>query len=151
MGVYMNLKELRLNSGLTVEEVAKKLGVVKQVVYDYDHMYTDRSVNFIIIAKLASIYNTSYTTVILACNNIDNADNIEYKGYNFDLKMLREMAGLNISKASRLLNIHRSTLHRYEQGLVPMGSTTIYAMSKVYNISCDDIMDACFNTYNKRG
>lgn len=50
-------------------------------------------------------------------------------------------------EACKKLEINRSTLFRYEKGESKLNSIIIYKMHLVYNVSCDDMMNACFKTF----
>lgn len=133
---------------MTLEEVSQKLNIKTSTLSTYESTYGERGFNFIIVDKLAKLYNVSCADIIYACNNIksvkDNQLNCE------DIKTLhelRECAGLNFMQACEKLKINRSTLFRYEKGKTKLNSFIIYKMHLVYNVSCDDIINACFKTF----
>ncbi len=116
----------------------------------YESTYGERGFNFIIVDKLAKLYNVSCADIIYACNNIksvkDNLNQLNYKDIK-TLSELRECAGLNLMQACEKLEINRSTLFRYEKGETKLNSIIVYKMHLAYNVSCDDIINACFKTF----
>lgn len=118
----------------------------------YESTYGERGFNFIIVDKLAKLYNVSCADIIYACNNIksvkDNLNQLNYKDIK-TLSELRECAGLNLMQACEKLEINRSTLFRYEKGETKLNSIIVYKMHLAYNVSCDDIINACFKTLQK--
>lgn len=135
---------------MTLEEVSQKLNIKMSTLSTYESTYGERGFNFIIVDKLAKLYNVSCTDIIYACNNIksvkDNLNQLNYKDIK-TLSELRECAGLNLMQACEKLEINRSTLFRYEKGETKLNSIIVYKMHLAYNVSCDDIINACFKTF----
>lgn len=135
---------------MTLEEVSQKLNIKTSTLSTYESTYGERGFNFIIVDKLAKLYNVSCADIIYACNNIksvkDNLNQLNYEDIK-TLSELRECAGLNLMQACEKLEINRSTLFRYEKGETKLNSIIIYKMHLAYNVSCDDIINACFKTF----
>lgn len=135
---------------MTLEEVSQKLNIKMSTLSTYESTYGERGFNFIIVDKLAKLYNVSCADIIYACNNIksvkDNLNQLNYKDIK-TLSELRECAGLNLMQACEKLEINRSTLFRYEKGETKLNSIIVYKMHLAYNVSCDDIINACFKTF----
>ncbi|AID45409.1 Hypothetical protein SFBmNL_01510 [Candidatus Arthromitus sp. SFB-mouse-NL] len=147
--MFLSLRNLRKKKGLTLEDAAIKLKIKKMTLSDYESGCGDRTFNFIIVDKLAVVYNVTYTDIIYACKNKSINKNLNY-GANYEektLKELRECVGLNVKEACTKLEIARSTLLRYEKSELKPTSNTIYKMHLVYNLSCEDIVNACFKTF----
>lgn len=66
----VTLRELRENAGLSVCEVAKKIGVTRNAVYNYENGL--RSIDVLLAFNLALIYKVSIDDIAEACLNVRN-------------------------------------------------------------------------------
>lgn len=57
----ISLKALRTNSGLTLEKAAKKIGVSKYTLYNYEHFKTQPSKEK--IDKILELYKVHYNDI----------------------------------------------------------------------------------------
>lgn len=60
MRIY-SLKAIRINLGLTLEEAAKKIGISKDTLYNYEHFKTSPKNN--VVEKIMDVYNVSYNEI----------------------------------------------------------------------------------------
>lgn len=57
----ISLKALRTEKGLTMDQAAKKIGISKYTLYNYEHFKTQPSPA--IIDKISEVYNVSYDAI----------------------------------------------------------------------------------------
>lgn len=58
------------------------------------------------------------------------------------LRQLREAGGLSLRAAAERINVHHSTLGRYEDGTYEPQATEIVAMAAAYNVTTEAVIAA---------
>ena len=59
--IRVSLKALRIDTGLTLDQVAKKIGISKYTLYNYEHFKTQPSVS--ILKKILQFYDVDLDSV----------------------------------------------------------------------------------------
>ena len=62
------------------------------------------------------------------------------------LKNIREDNDLSQQEIAKILNVSQPCIARYEKGLIEISTINIYKISKIFNISIDDLIDKTLET-----
>ena len=73
----ISLKALRTNSGLTLDEASKKIGVSKFTLYNYEHFKTQPSKEK--IDKILELYGVGYDDIRFLPNENEKSEKKEKK------------------------------------------------------------------------
>ena len=137
-----------------MEDVAEVLECAISTLHKYETS-CDRGFNFVLVKRLADAYNTTITNIVYACNNVNVPNNLKAQPYDdankaINLKDMRLQTNLTIKEVCTMLNIRRETLFKYEKAIIKPNSKIIYKMHIAYNKSCEDIVAACFKTFENK-
>jgi putative transcriptional regulator len=69
MELEVTMKLLRVNAGLTAQQVAQELGVAESTVRNWDHGRTEPQLKLRQVQTLARLYKCSIDDLITAVNN----------------------------------------------------------------------------------
>lgn len=57
-----------------------------------------------------------------------------------NIKLFREQEGMTQAQLGRLLNVKDAAISKYESGKVPLTGETLLKLSKIFNVSVDDLL-----------
>lgn len=128
MKIGQRIKNRRLELGLTVDEVATKIGKNRATVYRYE----SNDIEDLPISILEPLSKALQTTpgYLMGWEDINNL-----------LKERRKEKGLTMKEVASAVGVSEGTVSRWESGnIANMGRDKIYALSKVLGISPAEIM-----------
>lgn len=139
------IKNIREDNDLSQREIAKILNVSRST-----YSLWELGINIIPLSslyKLSSYFDVSIDYLLGGKNKFRKHNN------SFDLKMLgdnikRYRIENHISQDSlaNILNVSQPCIARYEKGLIEISTINIYKLSKIFNISIDDLINTTLET-----
>lgn len=136
-----NLKKLRIDNGLTQDNVGKIIGVDRKAYSHFETEYTIIPIEHINV--LANYYNVCLDYLFGFCNK----KNYSYIKKEIDvvlsgarLKEVRKENKLTQDRLSNFLKSDRSTISYYESGKNKISTSCLYEVCKKYRISADYLL-----------
>jgi len=135
MNLGERLKKLREMRNLTLEEVGNHIGVNKATVQRYESGNID--IKRHIAIKLAEIFKVSPTYIMGWTDNISvDGDKI----FSINLRKARLKKYLSAQQVMDALGVFETTYSGYEDGWLEPDIATIRAISKLLDVSSDDLL-----------
>lgn len=142
----MNLREMRKSRSLTSTGATARMGVTRKTITDLESTLGTRKVNISIISRIAKAYGYPITDVVYACVGEDKDTNDLYLDSYVkasSLKDLREFFGYTRLQLAKKLKVGLSSIRRLEVSEIKPHSHYIYALHRLYKVSCENIFDVC--------
>ncbi|MFC0905859.1 helix-turn-helix domain-containing protein [Clostridium sp. MT-14] len=132
MSVSINLKKLRIEKGLTQEELSKNLNINRAT---YAHYETGRREPDIeTLRLLAKYFNVSVDYLL------DTTDRTENATLGDRIRILREEKSISQLELAKTLNIANTTLSQYESGKRIPSDSIKKKIAEYFNVSLDYLM-----------
>ncbi len=134
MKIGDRIRNLRIEQGLTQEEVGNCIGVNKATVMRYENGEID--IKRTVAIKLAGALHTT-PAYIMGWDNRKNTDIDEYIAFGERLQMLRNAKGLSQKSLAQELGMPQQTYQGYESGKRKVNLHQIQAFADYFNVPLD--------------
>lgn len=146
---------IRERIGYTQEELAKKLGVSRSLVNNWENGYANISLKQLI--KLAYIYQVPIDYLLGIIEEIDNydyhyIDTMDLKSIGLKLKDIRKTNKMTQDKFAQKIDTKRSSISYYEIGRMMISTADLKQICETFGVSADYIVGNINNniTRNKK-
>ena len=146
---------IRERIGYTQEELAKKLGVSRSLVNNWENGYANISLKQLI--KLAYIYQVPIDYLLGIIKEIDNydyhyIDTMDLKSIGLKLKDIRKTNKMTQDKFAQKIDTKRSSISYYEIGRMMISTADLKQICETFGVSADYIVGNIKNniTRNKK-
>ena len=146
---------IRERIGYTQEELAKKLGVSRSLVNNWENGYANISLKQLI--KLAYIYQVPIDYLLGIIEEIDNyeyhyIDTMDLKSIGLKLKEIRKTNKMTQDKFAQKIDTKRSSISYYEIGRMMISTADLKQICETFGVSADYIVGNIKNniTRNKK-
>ena len=138
--VVKRLRYTRERKNIKQREIAEILGVDYSTVSGWETGKDTIPLKYLI--KYANIYNYSldYLFGIVEENKEKKKLDIDLEKFGKQLKRIRKQKGFTQKDLIEKLNYSISCLSHYETGRTLISTTFLYALSKIYKISTDELL-----------
>lgn len=146
---------IRERIGYTQEELAKKLGVSRSLVNNWENGYANISLRQLI--KLAYIYQVPIDYLLGIIEEIDDyeyhyIDTMDLKSIGLKLKEIRKTNKMTQDKFAQKIDTKRSSISYYEIGRMMISTADLKQICETFGVSADYIVGNIKNniTRNKK-
>lgn len=146
---------IRERIGYTQEELAKKLGVSRSLVNNWENGYANISLKQLIM--LAYIYQVPIDYLLGIIEEIDNydyhyIDTMDLKSIGLKLKDIRKTNKMTQDKFAQKIDTKRSSISYYEIGRMMISTADLKQICETFGVSADYIVGNIKNniTRNKK-
>lgn len=146
---------IRERIGYTQEELAKKLGVSRSLVNNWENGYANISLKQLI--KLAYIYQVPIDYLLGIIEEIDDyeyhyIDTMDLKSIGLKLKEIRKTNKMTQDKFAQKIDTKRSSISYYEIGKMMISTADLKQICETFGVSADYIVGNIKNniTRNKK-
>ena len=146
---------IRERIGYTQEELAKKLGVSRSLVNNWENGYANISLKQLI--KLAYIYQVPIDYLLGIIEEIDDyeyhyIDTMDLKSIGLKLKEIRKTNKMTQDKFAQKIDTKRSSISYYEIGRMMISTADLKQICETFGVSADYIVGNIKNniTRNKK-
>lgn len=146
---------IRERIGYTQEELAKKLGVSRSLVNNWENGYANISLKQLI--KLAYIYQVPIDYLLGIIEEIDDyeyhyIDTMDLKSIGLKLKEIRKTNKMTQDKFAQKIDTKRSSISYYEIGRMMISTADLKQICETFGVSADYIVGNINNniTRNKK-
>lgn len=146
---------IRERIGYTQEELAKKLGVSRSLVNNWENGYANISLKQLI--KLAYIYQVPIDYLLGIIEEIDDyeyhyIDTMDLKSIGLKLKDIRKTNKMTQDKFAQKIDTKRSSISYYEIGRMMISTADLKQICETFGVSADYIVGNINNniTRNKK-
>lgn len=146
---------IRERIGYTQEELAKKLGVSRSLVNNWENGYANISLKQLIM--LAYIYQVPIDYLLGIIEEIDNyeyhyIDTMDLKSIGLKLKEIRKTNKMTQDKFAQKIDTKRSSISYYEIGRMMISTADLKQICETFGVSADYIVGNINNniTRNKK-
>ncbi len=146
---------IRERIGYTQEELAKKLGVSRSLVNNWENGYANISLKQLI--KLAYIYQVPIDYLLGIIEEIDDyeyhyIDTMDLKSIGLKLKEIRKNNKMTQDKFAQKIDTKRSSISYYEIGRMMISTADLKQICETFGVSADYIVGNIKNniTRNKK-
>ena len=134
---------IRERIGYTQEELAKKLGVSRSLVNNWENGYANISLKQLI--KLAYIYQVPIDYLLGIIEEIDNydyhyIDTMDLKSIGLKLKEIRKANKMTQDKFAQKIDTKRSSISYYEIGRMMISTADLKQICETFGVSADYIV-----------
>lgn len=134
---------IRERIGYTQEELAKKLGVSRSLVNNWENGYANISLKQLI--KLAYIYQVPIDYLLGIIEEIDNyeyhyIDTMDLKSIGLKLKEIRKTNKMTQDKFAQKIDTKRSSISYYEIGKMMISTADLKQICETFGVSADYIV-----------
>lgn len=134
---------IRERIGYTQEELAKKLGVSRSLVNNWENGYANISLKQLI--KLAYIYQVPIDYLLGIIEEIDNydyhyIDTMDLKSIGLKLKDIRKTNKMTQDKFAQKIDTKRSSISYYEIGRMMISTADLKQICETFGVSADYIV-----------
>ena len=134
---------IRERIGYTQEELAKKLGVSRSLVNNWENGYANISLKQLI--KLAYIYQVPIDYLLGIIEEIDNydyhyIDTMDLKSIGLKLKEIRKTNKMTQDKFAQKIDTKRSSISYYEIGRMMISTADLKQICETFGVSADYIV-----------
>ena len=131
---------IRERIGYTQEELAKKLGVSRSLVNNWENGYANISLKQLI--KLAYIYQVPIDYLLGIIEEIDNyeyhyIDTMDLKSIGLKLKEIRKTNKMTQDKFAQKIDTKRSSISYYEIGKMMISTADLKQICETFGVSAD--------------
>ena len=131
---------IRERIGYTQEELAKKLGVSRSLVNNWENGYANISLKQLI--KLAYIYQVPIDYLLGIIEEIDNydyhyIDTMDLKSIGLKLKEIRKTNKMTQDKFAQKIDTKRSSISYYEIGKMTISTADLKQICETFGVSAD--------------
>ena len=134
---------IRERIGYTQEELAKKLGVSRSLVNNWENGYANISLKQLI--KLAYIYQVPIDYLLGIIEEIDDyeyhyIDTMDLKSIGLKLKDIRKTNKMTQDKFAQKIDTKRSSISYYEIGRMMISTADLKQICETFGVSADYIV-----------
>ena len=134
---------IRERIGYTQEELAKKLGVSRSLVNNWENGYANISLKQLI--KLAYIYQVPIDYLLGIIEEIDDyeyhyIDTMDLKSIGLKLKEIRKTNKMTQDKFAQKIDTKRSSISYYEIGRMMISTADLKQICETFGVSADYIV-----------
>ena len=134
---------IRERIGYTQEELAKKLGVSRSLVNNWENGYANISLKQLI--KLAYIYQVPIDYLLGIIEEIDDyeyhyIDTMDLKSIGLKLKEIRKTIKMTQDKFAQKIDTKRSSISYYEIGRMMISTADLKQICETFGVSADYIV-----------
>lgn len=134
---------IRERIGYTQEELAKKLGVSRSLVNNWENGYANISLKQLI--KLAYIYQVPIDYLLGIIEEIDDyeyhyIDTMDLKSIGLKLKDIRKTNKMTQDKFAQKIDTKRSSISYYEIGKMMISTADLKQICETFGVSADYIV-----------
>lgn len=134
---------IRERIGYTQEELAKKLGVSRSLVNNWENGYANISLKQLI--KLAYIYQVPIDYLLGIIEEIDDyeyhyIDTMDLKSIGLKLKEIRKTNKMTQDKFAQKIDTKRSSISYYEIGKMMISTADLKQICETFGVSADYIV-----------
>ena len=143
---------IRERIGYTQEELAKKLGVSRSLVNNWENGYANISLKQLI--KLAYIYQVPIDYLLGIIEEIDNydyhyIDTMDLKSIGLKLKEIRKANKMTQDKFAQKIDTKRSSISYYEIGRMMISTADLKQICETFGVSADYIVGNITDNINR--
>lgn len=143
---------IRERIGYTQEELAKKLGVSRSLVNNWENGYANISLRQLI--KLSYIYQVPIDYLLGIIDEIDHydyhyVDTMDLKGIGFRLKEIRKANKMTQDKFAQKIDTKRSSISYYEIGKMMISTADLKQICETFGVSADYIVGNITDNINR--
>jgi len=131
MNYGKKMKEIRQNNSLTQQDIAKLLNIARSTYKQYETQYD--------IMPIIHL-NTFCNHFNLSIDYSKSIKEIDLTTSGSRIKTLRKEHKLTQERLAKKLNIANTMLCEYEKGHYVISTATLYALARLFNVSCDYIL-----------
>ena len=139
------IKNIREDNDLSQREVADILNVSRST-----YSLWELGINIIPLSslyKLSSYFDVSIDYLLGGNNKFKKHNNsFDLKRLGYNIKRYRIDNHISQDSLANILNVTQPCIVRYEKGLIEISTINIYKLSKIFNISIDDLIDTTLET-----
>lgn len=141
-----HLKNIREDNDLSQQEIAKILNVSRST-----YSLWELGINIIPLSNLYKIANYFDTSIDYLLGkrrkkNTRSNNHLDLVLLGYNIKKCRIENNISQENLATLLNVSQPCIARYEKGLIEISTINIYKLSKIFNISIDDLIDKTLET-----
>ena len=139
MNYENNLKQLRVSTNHSQEEIANILNIDRTTYNHYENNHTTIPIKHLIV--LSEYYNISIDYIFNFNNDKDlKLNTISLEKASLRLKEFRKENKLTQAKLANILNTNQSVIANYERGRNLIATPFLYTICLKYNISADYLL-----------
>jgi len=141
MNYGKKMKEIRQNNSLTQQDIAKLLNIARSTYKQYETQYDIMPI--IHLNTFCNHFNLSIDYILgLTANShySKSIKEIDLTTSGSRIKTLRKEHKLTQERLAKKLNIANTMLCEYEKGHYVISTATLYALARLFNVSCDYIL-----------